>query len=67
MVGRDLASTRKSLGLTQRQLAELVGVDPITISRWERGVRTPRGVHARLLAQALSQVPEPGVAEETAA
>jgi transcriptional regulator with XRE-family HTH domain len=39
MDGRKLASWRKQHGLTQRQLAVGLGVDVMTISRWERGVR----------------------------
>lgn len=29
---------RERLGLTQRELAEVFGVDRMTVSRWERGV-----------------------------
>ncbi|MEM6433084.1 MAG: helix-turn-helix transcriptional regulator [Cyanobacteria bacterium P01_D01_bin.115] len=32
---------RKASGLTQRQLADEVGVDPTTIQRWERGASVP--------------------------
>ena len=39
MEGNDLAKWRKEWGLTQRQLAQALGVDVMTISRWERGVR----------------------------
>lgn len=35
-------ATRKSLGLTQGQFAELVGVSQITVSFWETGRSTPR-------------------------
>ncbi len=35
----DLKRRRKELGLTQLRLAALLGVDPITVSRWERGVQ----------------------------
>lgn len=33
---------RESLGLTQRQIAEAVGVTDQTVSNWERGVYVPR-------------------------
>ena len=34
---------RERLSLTQRDFATVVGVDPITVSRWERGASRPRG------------------------
>ncbi len=40
-VGARLRAARLSGGLTQKQLAEALGVESITVSRWERGVTTP--------------------------
>lgn len=34
-----MAEWRKQWRLTQRQLANVLGVDVMTVSRWERGVR----------------------------
>lgn len=39
--------------LKQRELASKIGVDPITVSRWERGATTPSDIHRVLLAKAL--------------
>jgi transcriptional regulator with XRE-family HTH domain len=39
MINEELKQRREALGLTQEQLAEILGVDIVTISRWERGVR----------------------------
>lgn len=44
--------------LKQRELADKIGVDPITVSRWERDVTTPSDVHRVLLARALGGRPD---------
>jgi molybdopterin-binding protein len=38
------------LGLTQREFADVLGTHAMTVSRWERGVATPNGYPARVLA-----------------
>jgi transcriptional regulator with XRE-family HTH domain len=40
-VGARLRAARRGAGLTQKQLAQALGVDSITVSRWERGVTSP--------------------------
>ena len=40
---------RERLGLTQRQLAEELGVRQQTVSEWETGIYQPRGASARML------------------
>lgn len=40
---------RRQLGWTQWDLAERLGVDQGTVSRWERGVETPRPATAARL------------------
>jgi transcriptional regulator with XRE-family HTH domain len=37
--------------LTQKQLAEALGVESITVSRWERGVTTPSLPRLRRIAE----------------
>ena len=44
MKGHDLAEWRKRWGLTQIKLAQALGVDVMTVSRWERGVQVPTPV-----------------------
>ena len=44
MKGRDLTEWRKRWGLTQVNLAQALGVDVMTVSRWERGVQVPTPV-----------------------
>ncbi|HEX8473220.1 MAG TPA: helix-turn-helix transcriptional regulator [Pyrinomonadaceae bacterium] len=36
----ELRTRRVALGLSQAKLAERLGVDTMTVSRWERGVRS---------------------------
>ena len=38
-----LLAIRRRRGLSQRELAAELGVDPGTLSRWELGIRVPRG------------------------
>jgi DNA-binding transcriptional regulator YiaG len=40
---------RERLGMTQRELAEELGVRQQTVSEWETGVYRPRGASARML------------------
>lgn len=42
-VGERLRTFRRERGLSQSALADRLGVDPGTLSRWERGMRTPPG------------------------
>ncbi len=42
-LGEKLEAARRRLGLTKSKLANRLGVDPGTLSRWEEGVREPRG------------------------
>lgn len=40
-LGRRIRAHRKRVGLTQAEVAERVGVDPISVRRWELGLRIP--------------------------
>lgn len=44
---------RKTVGLSQEKLAELVGVDRATVVRWENGEFAPQPVQRPMLAKAL--------------
>lgn len=37
-IGAYIAEKRKSLGMTQRDLAERLGMSDKSVSKWERGV-----------------------------
>jgi molybdopterin-binding protein len=51
----DLAAIRTNLGLTQAQLADVTGVHPMTVSKWERGVLQPTR-HQQAILVALEAV-----------
>ena len=50
----DIAAARKKKGLTQAQLAELVGVDQALVSRWESGRVKPNAESMEKIREALS-------------
>lgn len=47
-------SARKKAGLTQKELAEKLGVDQSAVSFWETGKRAPRGGRLLRLADVLN-------------
>ena len=53
-LGSSLSAARKQAALTQGELAEKVGVDTETISRFERGATMPSLVTLQMLAVALN-------------
>lgn len=42
MFGQRLKETRLKIGITQKELAQKVGIDPAEISQYEAGKRTPK-------------------------
>ena len=48
-----LRQLREEKGLTQAQLAEIIGVDLRTVSIWERGIRLPKDEYIIELCYAL--------------
>lgn len=65
-LGARLAALRKLRGRTQAELAELVGVDTETISRFERGVALPSLVTLDRVSQSLQVGVGELLAESTA-
>lgn len=41
--GKYIADKRKLLGLTQKQVAEKLGMSDKSVSKWERGVSQTKG------------------------
>jgi DNA-binding XRE family transcriptional regulator len=48
--GHKIMNLRKRLNLTQRQVAQAIGVTDQTVSNWEQGVYSPRLTPAQTLA-----------------
>lgn len=46
--GERLKAARRRAGLSQERFAELLGIDPGTLSRWERNLRMPIRRHLRI-------------------
>lgn len=70
-LGRNIAAYRKALRLTQDQLAELLGVEMETVSRFERGKTVPSistlikvAGCLKVTTASLLEENEPGLAEE---
>jgi transcriptional regulator with XRE-family HTH domain len=53
---------RMAAGATQEQVAEQLGVDRVTVARWEAGARRPRLAMRLRYAQLLSELQELAVA-----
>ncbi len=47
MKAQEIKELRKKLKFTQVEFGGILGVDVITVSRWERGEQRPRSGHIR--------------------
>lgn len=56
MSGPDLKQWREQRGLTQAQLADLIGVHRVTLARWEVGMRVPHPMLDHVLATIDRQI-----------
>ena len=56
-IGKSLADVRKRIGWTQGELAERIGVETETISRFERGATTPSLLTLQRLKYFRGQTP----------
>lgn len=52
-LGRRVALARGARGWTQERLAEAIGIEPVSLSRWETGHRALSLSTLHLIAQAL--------------
>jgi transcriptional regulator with XRE-family HTH domain len=62
----NIAAGRKSLGITQAVLAERLGVETETVSRFERGVSTPSLQTIERIAEVLGVTVSALLSEEKA-
>ncbi len=51
----SIKAFRTRLGLTQPQLAEMIGCTSQAVSFWERGTRQPRGLYAKVLRRLMEE------------
>lgn len=54
MIGKNIQQKRKAAGLTQAQLAELLGVTAPAVNRWEKDLSFPDTVLLAPLARCLN-------------
>ncbi|MDR3402035.1 MAG: helix-turn-helix transcriptional regulator [Chthoniobacter sp.] len=55
-VAERLVNRRTALGITQKEFARQIGVDPSTLARWERGERIPADKFERCVATAFERL-----------
>ena len=56
-----IVTLREALGLTQKELAQRLNVDKMSVSRWERGVTRPRAESVAALENLRRQAVRKGV------
>jgi predicted transcriptional regulator len=49
MTPKHIVKLRQDLGLTQQQLADMIGAYQRTVPRWETGVNEPKGANLKAL------------------
>lgn len=55
--GRRVKASRSLVGMTQQQLAELIGASSVAISNWENNTAQPNVSMLRALCQTLNVSP----------
>jgi DNA-binding transcriptional regulator YiaG len=66
MGGETVLRLRRQCGMTQLQFAQLIGVTPITVSRWELGVTKPSMAWATHVRKAVGEYKEESKQERVA-
>jgi transcriptional regulator with XRE-family HTH domain len=66
MIPTEILAVRDRLGLSQPQLAQLLGVHPLTVSKWERGILAPSQHQETLLQSFRKAAKNPDIGEQVA-
>ena len=66
MTPAEVLAVRDRLGLNQTQLAQLLGVHPLTVSKWERGLLDPSPHQETMLRSFRKAAKNPDIGEEVA-
>ena len=56
MEAKEIKTMRIALGLSQKELADKLGVDAITVSRWERNEQKPSSLAQKQLARLVNKI-----------
>jgi transcriptional regulator with XRE-family HTH domain len=56
-MANHIKTRREELKLSQKELAERIGVEPMTVSRWERGNNLPNKKHWPKIEETTGIVP----------
>lgn len=56
-MGEKIRALREAKGISQRELAEALGVDQSAVSNWERGKAEPTAFNIRRIADLLGVEP----------
>jgi len=57
-LGKLILSIREAAGLTPTEVADVLGIYPETLRRWERGLIAPAAIKLEALAKAIRATPE---------
>ncbi len=60
MTPRQIVALRKTLKMTQQQLADTIGAQRHTVARWEIGENEPRGANFKALRELAEKAKRKG-------